>query len=101
MWLASSLSRLFLDKEKYITMDRRNYTKPNKIALVGWVDKTLDLTLIKKSIMSRFKGTRIWPLTLGPWIKKLALVLYTHCIIRLRRKKNHSRKMVNKNVRDI
>ncbi len=61
MRLASSLSRLLLDKKKDITMVRRNYTKPNKIALVGWVDKTLNLTLIKKSIMSRFKGPRIWP----------------------------------------
>jgi hypothetical protein len=29
--------------------------------LVGWVDKTLDLALTKTNIMSRFKGTRIWP----------------------------------------
>jgi hypothetical protein len=64
MWLASNLPRLLLGKEKDITMVRRNYIEPNKIALVGWVDKTLNLTLIKKSIMSRFKGTRIWPFNL-------------------------------------
>ncbi len=42
-------------------MVRRNYTKSNKITLVGWVDKTLNLTSIRQNVMSRFKGTRIWP----------------------------------------
>jgi len=49
-------------KERDATMVKRNYTKPNKITLTGWVDKALDLTLTRNNIMSRFKSTRIWPL---------------------------------------
>ncbi len=49
-------------KEINITMVRRNYIEPNKITLVGWVNKTLNLALTRQNIMSRFKGTRIWPL---------------------------------------
>jgi hypothetical protein len=40
-------------------MVRRNYTKLYKITLVGWVDKALNLTLIRKNIMSWFKGVQI------------------------------------------
>jgi len=29
--------------------------------LAGWVEKALDSTLLRKNIMLRFKGTRIWP----------------------------------------
>ncbi len=29
-------------KERNTTMVRKNYTKPDKIALVGWVNKALD-----------------------------------------------------------
>jgi hypothetical protein len=43
-------------------MVRRNYIEPDKITLAGWVDKALDLALTRKNIMSRFKGTWIWPL---------------------------------------
>ncbi len=43
-------------------MVKRNYTKPNKIALVGWVDKALNLALTRQNIMLRFKGIGIWPL---------------------------------------
>jgi hypothetical protein len=51
-------------KERDITMVKMNYTKPNKITLVGGVNKTLNLALPKKNIMSRFKGTWIWPFNL-------------------------------------
>jgi hypothetical protein len=47
-------------KEKNISMVRRNYIKLDKIALVGWVDKALDLAFTRKNIMSRFKGIGIW-----------------------------------------
>jgi hypothetical protein len=46
-------------KERDTTMVRRNYTKLYKITLVGWVDKALNLTLIRKNIMSWFKGVQI------------------------------------------
>jgi len=49
-------------KERNITMVRRNYTEPHKIALVRWVDKTLNLAQTKKNIMSWFKGIGTWPL---------------------------------------
>jgi hypothetical protein len=42
-------------------MVRRNYTKLDKITLVGWVDKALNLTFIRKNIMSGFKDRWIWP----------------------------------------
>jgi hypothetical protein len=42
-------------------MFNRNYIELDKIALVQWVNKVLDQTLIKKNIMLKFKGTRIWP----------------------------------------
>jgi hypothetical protein len=35
-------------KEKDTTMVRRNDTKLDNITLAGWVDKVVDLTLIKK-----------------------------------------------------
>jgi len=37
-----------LKKEKDTTMVRRNDTKLDNITLAGWVDKVVDLTLIKK-----------------------------------------------------
>jgi len=55
--------KIAFKKEKYITMVKRNYTKLNKIALARWEDKKLHLALTRKNIMSRFKGTRIWPLS--------------------------------------
>ncbi len=42
-------------------MVRKNYIELNKITLARWVDKTLDLAFTRQNIMSRFKGTRIWP----------------------------------------
>ncbi len=68
-------------KERDISMVRRNYTELDTITLAGWVDKTLNLTFTRESIMSRFKGYGFGHLTLWPWIQKLALVLYTHCKI--------------------
>jgi hypothetical protein len=63
--------------EKDITMVRRNYTKPNKIALVGWVDKALDLTFTRQNIMLGFKDTRIWPLNPRAMDSKIDLsILY-------------------------
>jgi hypothetical protein len=41
MWLASSLSRL-LSGRKETTMAKKNYTKLDKITLVGCIDKALD-----------------------------------------------------------
>jgi hypothetical protein len=46
-------------KERDTTMVRRNYTKLYKITMAGWVDKTLDLALTRKNIMSWFKGVQI------------------------------------------
>ncbi len=43
-------------------MFKRNDTKPKKITLIDWVNKTLDQALTRKNIMSRFKGIGIWPL---------------------------------------
>jgi len=58
-------------KERNITMVKRNYIEPNKITLVGWVDKTLDLTFTRQNIMLGFKGTRIWPLNLKAMDSKI------------------------------
>ncbi len=49
-------------KERDTTMFKRNDTKPKKITLIDWVNKTLDQALTRKNIMSRFKGIGIWPL---------------------------------------
>jgi hypothetical protein len=51
-----------IKRGKDTTIFSRNYIKPDKIALAGWVDKILNHALIRKNIMSRFKGTWIWPL---------------------------------------
>jgi hypothetical protein len=59
-------------------MVRRNYTKLDKITLVGWVNKALNLALIRKNIMSRFKGTRIWPFNPRAMDSKIDLnIMYT------------------------
>jgi len=61
-------------KERNIAMVRRNYTKPNKIALARWVDKTLT----KQNIMLGFKGIGIYPLNLRAMDSKIGLsTLYT------------------------
>jgi hypothetical protein len=49
-------------KERDIAMVRWNYIEPYKITLARWVDKVVDLALIRQNIMSRFKGIGIWPL---------------------------------------
>jgi hypothetical protein len=46
---------------KDIAIFNRNYIELDKIALARWVDKALNHALIRKNIMSRFKGTGIWP----------------------------------------
>ncbi len=59
-------------------MVRRNCTKLDKITLVGWVNKALHLALIRKNIMSRFKGTRIWPFNPRAMDSKFGLnIMYT------------------------
>jgi hypothetical protein len=59
-------------------MVRRNYIETKKIALATWVDKTVNLTLIKNKIISRFKGTRIWPFNPRAMDSKIGLrILYT------------------------
>ncbi len=50
-----------------------NYTEPNKITLLGWVDKVLDQALTKKNIISRFKVIGIWPLNLKAMEEKIGL----------------------------
>jgi hypothetical protein len=65
-------------KEKNIAMVKRNCTKLNKITLVGWVDIALNLALTRKNIMSRLKGTRIWPFNPRAMDSKIGLsILYT------------------------
>jgi hypothetical protein len=50
--------KIAFKKERYASMVNNNYSKPDKITLVAWVDQTL----VKKNIISRFKITGIWPL---------------------------------------
>jgi hypothetical protein len=87
--------KIAFKKEIDITMVGTNYIEPDKISLARWVKKALDLTFIRKNIMSRFKGIGIWPFTLGLWIQKLALVFCAHCRIKLG-KKNQNKRIVNK-----
>jgi len=42
-------------------MVNNNYKEQNKIALINWVDKALDVTLSKRNIKNGFKVTRSWP----------------------------------------
>jgi hypothetical protein len=65
-------------KERNITMVRKNYTKPNKITLAKWVDKTLDLAFVRQNIVLGFKNIRIWPLNLRAMDYKIGPnILYT------------------------
>jgi len=50
--------KIAFKKERDASMVNNNYSKPDKITLVAWVDQTL----VKKNIISRFKITSIWPL---------------------------------------
>jgi hypothetical protein len=60
-------------KEKDYAMVNDNFTEPNKITLLGWVDKALDQTLTKKNIISRFKVIGIQPLNLKAMEEKTRL----------------------------
>jgi hypothetical protein len=60
-------------KERDYAMVNDNYTEPNKITLLGWVDKVLDQALTKKNIISRFKVIGIWPLNLKAMEEKIGL----------------------------
>jgi hypothetical protein len=51
------------------------YQKPNKITLVGCVDKIINQLLIKDTIRSRFKVTNIWPLNLKVMDEKTQLLM--------------------------
>jgi hypothetical protein len=42
------LFKITLRKERDITMVKKNYIELDKITLVGWVDKPLDLALTRK-----------------------------------------------------
>ncbi len=42
-------------------MVRNNDNELNKVTLVAWVDKALDVALSKRNIKSEFQVTRIWP----------------------------------------
>jgi hypothetical protein len=65
-------------KEKDIAMVRKNCTKLDKITLLKWVDKALNLALTRENIMSRFKGIGIWPLNLRAMDSKTNFnILYT------------------------
>ncbi len=41
-------------------MVRSRFNELNKITFVGWVDKTLDQSLIKQNIKASFKRIGIW-----------------------------------------
>jgi hypothetical protein len=55
-------------KEIYITMVKRNYIEPDKIALARWVYKALYLTLIRKKSCQGSKVEGFSHLTIGIWI---------------------------------
>ncbi len=54
-------------------MARNNYLKPNKVTLVKWVDKALLQSLKKKTLKSRFRVCKIWPLNLLAMVGKFGL----------------------------
>ncbi len=59
-------------------MFSRNYIELNKITLARWVNKVLDQTLIRKNIILKFKGTRVWPFNLRAMEEKTSpSTLYT------------------------
>jgi hypothetical protein len=41
-------------------MARSKFNEPDKITLVGWVEKALDQSLTKQNIQAEFKGIGIW-----------------------------------------
>jgi len=43
-------------------MFKNNHREPNKVTLVGWVDRAFNQSLSKQNIKARFKTTRIWRL---------------------------------------
>jgi hypothetical protein len=58
-------------KEKVAIMININYIEPNKIALAGWVKKSIDQSLTKKNVISGFKVGGIWQLILGAMYGKI------------------------------
>ncbi len=65
-------------KERDITLVKRNYTKLDKLKLVGWVNKALNLALTRNNIMSGFKGMGIWPFNPRAMDSKIGpSILYT------------------------
>ncbi len=51
-------------KEGDVAIVNNNYIELDKITLVSWVEKTLDLSFTTKNILSRFRVSGIWPLSL-------------------------------------
>jgi hypothetical protein len=56
-------------------MVENEYQEPNKITLVGWVEKTIDQLLAKDNTSSRFKVINIWPLNLKVMDKRTQLLM--------------------------
>jgi hypothetical protein len=66
------------EKERDVTMVKRNYKKLDTIILARWANKALNLIFTRKNIMSKFKNTRIWPLNPRSMDSKIDLsILYT------------------------
>jgi len=60
-------------KENDVTMIRNNYIEPNKVTLTRWIDTTLDQSLSKIYIRSRFRVIGIRPLNPKAMNEKLGL----------------------------
>jgi len=56
-------------------MVENEYQEPNKITLVGWVEKTIDQLLTKDNISSRFRVINIWLLNLKIMDKRTQLLM--------------------------
>ncbi len=54
-------------------MSKNICKEPNKIMLIGWVDKALDLGLSKKYIKYGFKVVGIWPINPRAMVDKILL----------------------------
>jgi hypothetical protein len=78
--------KITFGKERNTLMVSRNYIEPDKITLVGWVDKAVDQTFTRKKSYQGSKVPGFGHLTLGPWMRKLALVPCTHWWIKLGKK---------------
>ncbi len=60
-------------KEKDSAMSKNICKEPNKIVLVGWVEKTLDLGLSKQNIKYGFKVIGIWPINPRAMVDKILI----------------------------